>query len=479
MNILMVTGESNPFIKSGGLADVVYSLSKELVKKDHQVSIILPFYKKIKDNYEKDVDTKFLGMFEVKMNWRYQYCGVFERMQDGIRYLFIDNEQYYGREGLYGFDDDIERFAFFDLAVLEMICHFQLKFDILHMHDWHAGMIPLLMHVNYKNVYTEKTKTVITIHNPAFRGMFGKEKLLDFFNLSEEYYYNGTVEFDGACSFLKTGLMVSEFITTVSPTHAQEILEGSQAYGLEDVIKYKRESFKGIVNGIDYDEFNPKEDKLIKKNYSVANIKTGKFENKKYLCESFNLQDPNRPLFGLVSRLTWQKGIDLILDMIPYLVSRGANVIILGAGEYNLEQRANFLQGAHKNHVGVYFGYNNELAHQIYAGSDFFMMPSLFEPCGIGQMIAMRYGTLPLVRNTGGLKDTVIGYDGTNASEATGFSFYDYSVQGFIGPLSSALDIYYTEEKLKLQLAKNAMKSKNDWSKSADEYLTIYRSISK
>lgn len=474
MNILMVAGESNPFVKTGGLADVCYALSKELVNKNHKVSIVIPFYKKIKDRLYNDA--KLIATFPVYMSWRVQYCGVFLYEYEGINYYFIDNEQYFYRDGIYSFDDDIERFAYFDLAVNEMLFHLDMKFDIVHLHDWQASMLPLLFKTDYRlNESFYVPHFVLTIHNPAFQGKFDPYYLGDFFNLSREYYENGITRLDDCCSFLKTAIVLCDKITTVSPTHAHELLQGEHSYGLEDIIRIREHDFFGIVNGIDYNEFNPNKDNHIYFNYNATNAIKNKEKNKIELLKQFNIKDPTLPLFALVSRLTSQKGINLVLDAISH-ISPHANIFILGSGEKDLEDRASFLRRCFSENFAVYFGYNDDMAHKVYAACDFFLMPSLYEPCGIGQMIAHRYGALPIVRTTGGLVDTVNGYDGTNLEFADGFNFHDYTLQGLLGPCFSAIDVYNHRD-IHDKLIHNAMKKNHKWSSSCDLYLGMYKEI--
>lgn len=474
MNIMMISGEANPFVKTGGLADVVYSLSQSLASKGHDVSIVLPFYKKIKDKLQYEAE--LVSTFPVYMSWRVQYCGVFKYHYEGISYYFIDNEQYFYRDSLYGFDDDTERFAYFDLAVVELIAHLNLKLDIIHVHDWQAGMIPLLLKTDYRlKVNDYEPKFVLTIHNPAFQGKFDPYYLGDYFNLSQTYYDNGTVRFDNCASFLKSAIVMCDKITTVSPTHARELLEGNHAYGLETIIRLREHDFVGILNGLDYEEFNPETDKYISPNYNIDTAYKAKRENKEDICREYGFKDPSLPLFGVVSRLTSQKGIALILDIVPILSGR-ANVIILGCGQRELEDRATFLSRCYAENVGVCLSYNNPLAHKIYAASDFFLMPSEFEPCGISQMICHRYGTLPIVRHTGGLIDTVNGYDNKNLEFADGFHFEEYSVQALIHPCFTALEVYRDIEKY-LVMQENAMRREHTWDNSSEEYLNLYREI--
>lgn len=480
MKILMVAGESNPFAKSGGLADVVYSLSRELVKRRNKVSVVIPFYKKIKDQHRKEHMTEYemVTTFPVYMSWRVQYCGVFKYVHEGIDYYFIDNEQYFYRDGLYGFDDDIERFAFFNLAVVELILKLHLKFDVIHIHDWQAGMIPLLLQTDFRTAIDYYVPHfVLTIHNPAFQGRFDPYYLGDFFNLSDVYYRDGTVRFDNSASFLKAAIVVCDKITTVSPTHAEEILNGDHSYGLESVIRFRQYDFKGILNGVDENEFDPRTDEHISMQYDETNVLEAKKKNKRDLLSKFGhkIKNPDLPLFAVVSRLTFQKGISLVLDAIPH-ISGKANIFILGSGEEELESRAKYLGDCFSENVATYFGYNDDIAHKVYAACDFFLMPSLYEPCGIGQMIAHRYGALPIVRTTGGLKDTVVGFDGNNLNKADGFTFDDYCLKGLLGPCESALDLYsYKDEKLIMM--QNAMKKDHSWKKSSKAYNDLYREI--
>ncbi len=475
MNILMVSGEANPFAKSGGLADVVYSLSKAIVDKGQdEVSVIMPFYKKIKDEYEHKA--KLITTFPVYMSWRVQYCGVFYLEYQNIKFYFIDNEQYFYRDGLYGFDDDIERFAYFDIAVVEFILNQKLKFDIIHLHDWQAGMIPLLLKTDYRTAIKYYVPHfVLTIHNPAFQGLFDPYYLGDYFNLSQVFYDNGTVRFNSCASFLKAAIVLCDKITTVSKNHASELLNGQHAYGLENVLVYRKDDFLGIVNGVDEVEFNPNTDSKIAYKYSLNNASEMKKKNKEILLKKYGIKNPELPLFAVVSRLTSQKGINLILDSIENLKDK-ANIFILGSGEKDLENRAQYLRDCYPDNVAIYIGYNDSLAHEVYASCDFFMMPSKYEPCGIGQMIAHRYGAIPIVRRTGGLIDTVNGYDGTNLEFADGFDFNDLTLEGFSGPINSSL-YFFKDRKVMNRLIQNAMKRDHSWDTSCNLYLSLYKDI--
>ena len=472
MKIAMVASEANPLCKSGGLADVVYSLSRELNLNGEQAIIILPYYKVIKD---KNLNPEFIAYTYLNMSWRRQYVGIFKLLIDGITYYLVDNEYYFNRDGLYGFNDDQERFAYFSLAALDILKVIDFKPDIVHVHDWQGGMIPCLLKERYRyDPFYENIKTVLTIHNPAFKGIMDKYFLGNYFELSDDLFYKGLVRFEGNVSTLKSAIVYADEISTVSPTHRNELLSVELSHGLSPVLMLREQDFVGIVNGLDVVEFNPSDDKRIVKNYSSKAFITAKKENKEDLLRSFSLPVNEGPTYGLVSRLTWQKGIDLILANVSYMVSQGANVIILGSGEKELEARFQELRDRYPNNVGIYIGYNDALAHKVYAGSDFFLMPSLFEPCGIGQIIAQRYGTLPLVRETGGLVDTVIGYNDMNAAIANGFSFRDYDGIALGYAINKSLGVYQDKDLLH-QLQKNAMQLDRSWKKSMMEYLSLYQ----
>ncbi len=475
MKILMVSSEANPYAKTGGLADVVYALAKELTIKGEEAAIVLPYYQSVIKRVNGNI--KNVGSFDVFMSWRKQHADLYRTYVDGITYYFIGNSYYFNRDNLYGYYDDIERFAFYTLAVRNMLKFLKYKPRIIHIHDWQAGMLPaLIKEQNSDDPFYQNMKFVTTIHNPAFQGLFDPFLLSDFYGLSDELYRSGKVRFKGAVSSLKAAIMYSEKITTVSPSHAQELLTEAGGHDLNHVLQYCLDDFSGILNGIDYEEWNPQTDDRLPFKYGFNDFKIGKSRNKQSLLETFGLPLNDGPLFGLVSRLTWQKGIDLITNAIPYLISRGASVIILGSGEYNAEQDLLKLTERFPQKLAVKIGYDEDVAHRIYASSDFFLMPSLFEPCGISQMISLRYGTLPIVRMTGGLIDTITPFTGANIDVANGYGFYDYTSNAFNDTLGWALDNYQQKE-THAQLIFNAFKSQNDWAKSADEYLKLYQAI--
>ena len=478
MKIVMVSSESRPFCKTGGLADVVYSLSKELVVQGEEVSIILPYYDAIARHLPKS-ELKKAVSFSTHMSWRQQTVDVYHLVQEGINYYFIENQQYFERGHIYGDFDDGERFGFFTNAAKEFLLAKKLYPDIIHVHDWQAGMLPCLMKVDpYCQKKFAKTKYVFTIHNPAFQGLMPKFTLGDFYNLTDELFDNGSVRFKDQVSTLKAGIVYSDKITTVSPTHHLELLTPEGGMGLDGVLRYREWDFSGILNGIDYLEFNPSEDKIIAKQFAANNLVSGKKANKEALCKELGISNPSAPMYSLVTRITWQKGFDIIFPAVEELIARGANIVMLGSGEYNYEQKWEELKRRYPDRVGLYIGYSDPLAHKIYAASDFFIMPSLFEPCGLGQMIAQRYGTLPIVRRTGGLRDSVICYDGNNKETSNGFGFDEYSVYEMKRTAHYAFDVYQ-DKKLLHQLMKNAMLTDNSWQKSTQEYLKLYELLVK
>lgn len=473
MKVVMIASEANPLSKTGGLADVVYSLTRELNGLGVEAAIVLPYYKCIKEN--KNVRPRLLGTFDIFMSWRKQYAGVLAAEVEGITYYLIDNEYYFKRENLYGYNDDGERFAFFSLAAVQALKLIGKRFDIVHVHDWQTGMIPCLLKEKHRgDPFFQGVKTVLTIHNPLFKGLFDKYFLNNFYGLSDDLFYSGKVRFDGLVSTLKSAITYSDVIATVSPTHREELLSYGSPHRLHYALELRRNDFVGILNGIDTREFDPAKDPRIARNYSAKAFIKGKAENKKELLRQFHLAPGGGPLFGLVSRLSFQKGIELLVEIIPELVERGARFALLGAGEQNYVDDFEDLHRRYPDKVGIFIGYNDMIAHKIYAGSDFFLMPSLFEPCGIGQLVAQKYGAVPIVHATGGLKDTVVGYVRDNLGAADGISFIDYDINGLRYAANLAMEIYGKPEIMRALIA-NAMKLDNSWAKAARLYVDLYK----
>ena len=470
----MIASEARPFCKTGGLADVVYSLSKELTVMGEEVMVIMPFYQIVKDNIKTPV--RFIDSFSVDMSWRHHEAKVYLTYADGITYYFIEH-WYFDRSRIYGDGDDGERFAFFSLAAREFLARQKKVPDIIHIHDWQPGMIPCL--IRECDGFREKfahTHFVMTIHNPAFQGMLDRDALGNLYNLPEYLYDDGQVRLDDHVSTLKAGIVYADKITTVSPNHHQELLTPEGGMHLDGVLTLREWDFCGILNGIDYLEFDPENDQFIAETYNVDNMVEAKKKNHDALLKELNIKDYNRPLYSVVSRLTWQKGLDILFPAIEELAYRGCNIVVLGSGERQYELELERIRAKYPDKVAIYIGYNDALAHRIYAGSDFFMMPSLFEPCGLGQMIAQRYGTLPIVRRTGGLKDSVINFDSSNEETSNGFGFDNYASDDMKYTSVYAYDTWFNE-KLINRLKKNAMLTDNSWRRSAENYLGVYKEL--
>lgn len=471
MRIVMVASEANPLAKTGGLADVVYSLSKELAKK-HEVAIFMPYYRMIE---KKITSCELIKECDVYLSWRKCLTKVYLTQIDGVNYYLIKNDQYFGRDALYGYDDDIERFAYFTVAVKQIMNMLNMEPDIIHLHDWQPGMLPVLIKDDWKNPLN-KAKFVLTIHNPAFKGYFDSYFLGDLYGMSDVHYKDGSIRFKNAVSTLKSAIVYVNKITTVSPTHRLELLYQDISDGLNNVLEFRRDDFIGILNGIDYQEFSANRDEKIYAKYDLRNFKNKKALNKEQLLKELHLKVDDSPLYGMVSRLTWQKGLDILLPNLRDMLRRGSKVVVLGSGEKQYEQALENLRKEFPHNLGIYIGYNDELAHKIYAACDFFLMPSLFEPCGLSQMISLKYGTLPIVRRVGGLKDSVISYEGDNLEVADGFGFDTYSIEALSGTIDWCERNYYDKEVFN-KLRRNAMKGKHDWSSSTKEYLKLYKSI--
>lgn len=472
-SILFVAGEGLPFIKTGGLADVIGSLPKALAKRGHDVRVVLPLYKKvIEDHYD---ELTRLGTIQVRSGWIDQPATFYSATVDGVVYYFVEHQGYFEREGLYGYEDDGERFAFFQRAVLDMIYFIDWWPNIINSNDWQTGMIPLLAHACYGDDYRyQNIKHVYTIHNLAFQGNFGVDMLPTCLGLDYYYFDNGSIKFDTGISFMKAGIVYADKVTTVSPTYSREIL--TQTYGekMDSVLRYRQNDLWGIVNGIDVEEWNPSTDKLLTKNYTLKTVVSGKKANKLALQEELGLKVTNDVcLIGLVSRLTNQKGIYLITDKLQEILGMDVQFVVLGTGEKAAEDAFKWMESSYKGKAVYYCGYNEPLAHRIYAGSDLFLMPSLYEPCGIGQLIAMHYGTLPLVRETGGLKDTVQPYN-QYTGEGNGFSFWAANSHDMVYTLRYAVEQFYENKPGWKGLVKNAMNTDVSWEKSAGIYEELY-----
>lgn len=475
MKVLFATSEATPFIKTGGLADVCGELPICLAKRGVEVGVVLPLYSMIPNKYkEKFV---FIKHFDIYLGNGKQYAGIFQYIYKGLTFYFIDNEKYFSRPSIYGYDDEGERFAFYNCAFVELISHLKLQPNIVHCNDWQTGMIPVLYHEHYKNFeYYQNIKFIMTVHNPAYQGNFPSEMLDKLFMMNYELYENGKLRFNNQLSYLKAGLIYADRITTVSKTYKNDLCSNEGGYGLQNIFSYRYKDFYGIVNGIDYEINNPKTDKNIYYQYDRRNIGNKK-KNKMIFQEKYGLKvDQNIPLLAMVTRLTWQKGLDIFFGTIERVIKNNVQLLVIGSGDYDYEQKLQSLRDRYPDKVVIYIGYEPVLAKLAYAASDYFLMPSLFEPCGISQLIALRYGSLPIVREVGGLVDTVEAYNEIT-KEGTGFSFKNYDCNELLNTINYALS-FYNKEDYKL-IVKQAMKRNFSWEKSCDEYIELYKSLLK
>lgn len=473
LKVLFVAAEAVPFIKTGGLADVAGSLPKALTAQGVDIRVVMPKYENIPAEYQQKM--KHIGETTVNLSWRSQYCGVSKLTQDSVPFYFIDNEYYFKRSGLYGYDDDAERFAFFSKAVFEILPLIDFVPDIIHCNDWHAGMVSVFLKDQYHFKYP-KLRTVYTIHNLRYQGVFGKDIMGDILGLDWKHFHEGGVEFDGAVNYMKSGIVYSDFITTVSQSYAEEIKCPFYGEQLDALLREKSHCLAGIINGIDYDVYDPRKDEKIYHKYSTENI-YDKVENKVKLQEKLGLpQNRSIPMIGLVARLVAPKGLDLIAHVIEELISgENVQIVILGTGESQYEELFRNMAWKYPRKVSANIMFDNELAQQIYAAADMFLMPSQYEPCGIGQLIALKYGTIPIVRETGGLKDSVRAYnkyDGTG----NGFSFANYNAHELLFAIKKALGAY-DDKSVWQGIIKNAMKSDFSWQRSAKQYLKLYENL--
>ncbi len=471
--ILFVAAEGLPYIKSGGLADVIGSLPQALADEGFEVSVVLPLYSKIIAKFFDQLD--LVGTYVVKAAKFDTTTRLFSQKHKDVTFYFIEHAGYFERDGLYGYGDDGERFAFFQHAVYQIMMQRKDYPDVLHNHDWHTGMMAALARIRYaNNKDIVKIRQIYTIHNLAFQGNFEADLLYSALELPMSLYHDGTLRFYNGISFMKAGILFSDKISTVSNTYAQEIL--GQAFGenMDAVLRDRQHDLWGIVNGIDIESNDPKTDPVIFENYDVNSLEK-KVKNKTGLQQQLGLRvSEDVCLVGLVSRLTWQKGINLILNKLKDIMGLDIQLVILGTGEQQYEYDLRNSEGMYRRRMVYYGGYSDEVARKIYAGADLFLMPSMFEPCGISQLISMRYGTLPIVRETGGLKDTVEPYNQFE-QKGTGFSFYNFDPEDFYHVLRMAVDLYYLNQKDFKMLQTNAMNVDVSWKKSAKLYIQMYQ----
>lgn len=475
MNILFASSEVAPFIKTGGLADVAGSLPVALAKAGHDVRVILPLYESIGPFWREQMT--FLKYFYTNLAWRTPYCGVFELEKDGVKYWFVDNEYYFRRSRIYGHYDDAERFGFFSRAVLEVPCQLDWYPDIIHANDWQTALVPIyLLEERTRRAQLFNTKSVFTIHNIEYQGRYGKETLQDLFGLASGYFNGKMLEFHDDVNLVKGAIYAADWITTVSPTYSEELGYGFYGHGLDGVVTDCRSKFSGILNGIDVDLFDPWTDVNLPKNYSAKSL-AGKKACKAELQKATGLNvDPRVPVIACVSRLVSHKGFDLVTAVLPDIMRMDLQMVVLGTGDWKFEEIFRRAAFEYPGRFSAQIMYSAQLSSLMYGGADLFLMPSISEPCGLSQMIAMRYGTLPVVRETGGLKDTVHPYNHFTG-EGTGFSFADVNAHDMLHVLESAVGLYYDYPEEFKKVQKNAMTADFSWDSSAEEYLAIYHRI--
>lgn len=473
LNVLFVASEAQPFCATGGLADVCGSLPKAIVKASKNVCVktILPLYSSISQEYRKDF--KFLGNTFVTLSWRKEYCGIFEYEFDGITYYFIDNERYFKRDHAYGYLDDGERFAFFSRSVLEVLPMLGDFPDIIHVNDWQSALIPIYLKTSKWDWRYDKIRTVLTIHNIQYQGRFGQQVLKDVFGIDERF--SGLLTYDNDINILKGAIVSADKITTVSPSYAEEIKTAEFGWGLQNIIKENSYKLSGILNGLDYEFYNPETDKVIYQNYNFSTLEKRK-ENKLELQKEFGLEvNPNKIIVAFCSRMTSVKGFDLIKNVIEKLINElDIQLVGVGSGESQYEDFFRYLNAKYPAKVHVSVGYSSTLGRKIYSGADIYIMPSHSEPCGLSQLVASRYGVVPIIRETGGLKDTIkdFGCEGGG----NGYTFFGYSEANLEYSIRRAVSDYknVTEWTKKV---KKIMKLDFSWKKTAKNYLEIYKSF--
>jgi starch synthase len=476
MKVWFVASEAYPFAKTGGLADVIGSLPKELSKQGMDVRVIIPKYEAIPAHFKEAMEAQTIVHFDIQLGWRKQYCGIQSVEYEGVIYYFMDNEYYFKRSGFYGYDDEVERYAFFCRGAIECLPLIDFQPDVIHCHDWQSGLVPVLLNAHYRHLpFFASIKTVMTIHNLKYQGVFAKSKLQDLLGLSDEYLYGNQLELYGGASFLKGGLQHADKITTVSPSYANEIQQPYYGEHLDSLLRWRHNDLRGILNGIDYELHDPMNDPNLYMNYRDSLPK--KRINKTRLQERLGLPvNEDVPMIALVTRLVQQKGLDLIAHVWPQLMELNAQFVILGTGEYRYEEMFRHAAREHGDKVSAQIVFDESLARQVYAASDLFLMPSQFEPCGIGQLIALRYRSVPIVRETGGLKDTVISFN-EFTGEGTGFSFANYNAHEMLQTIKSAVYYYIHDREAWLKLMRNIKKCDFSWRKSAQQYVELYESM--
>lgn len=476
MNVLFVTAECYPFMKTGGLGDVSYSLPKKLKDDGVDVRVIMPKYK-----FEKKIRRRMkkICSFSTYIGWITIECSLWTIRRDNVTFYFIDNPRYYYRQKPYGYYDDCERFVFFSKAVLEAIKYIPgFTPDIIHCNDWHSALVIPLKDIYYKDdtIY-QSMKTVFTIHNILYQGIFSPDILWMLGIDSEKYFTDKCLKYYDSVSFMKWAILTADVVSTVSMTYAEELSDEYISFGLSQIFKQRNDKVVGILNGVDWDVFNPAKDKELYKNFKKESLYL-KDDNKESLQRELDMEvDRSIPLISVVSRLTEQKGLDLLEASIHEIMSKNVQLIINGVGDKSFECMLKYMEVKYKGRFKACLKFDPSMAKRVYASSDMFLMPSRFEPCGLGQMIAMRYGTVPIVRNTGGLKDTIKEFN-KYTMEGQGFTFDDYSIEGLLSAIDAALRIYKNKD-IWNKLRASDMEVDLSWERSSKDYIKMYEKVMK
>lgn len=475
--ILFAASECVPFIKTGGLADVVGSLPKNFNKNEYDVRVILPKYACMKEVWKDKLE--YQTNFYMDYNWKRCYVGIFKYVLDNITFYFIDNEEYFGGDKPYaGGLWDIEKFGYFSKAVLSALPTIDFRPDVIHCHDWQTGLVPVYLdHFRFSGDYYKGIKTVMTIHNLKFQGVWGREDVKNIVGLPEYYFTPDKLETYPDANLLKGGIVYADKVTTVSNSYAEEIKMPFYGERLEGLMNARSNSLSGIVNGIDYEEYNPETDAWLPYQYSVEDFRKVKVKNKVALQKELGLEkNPKTMMIGIVSRLTDQKGFDLVAHVMDEMCQDDVQFVVLGTGDERFENMFRHYAWKYPNKVSANIFYSEEMSHKIYGSCDAFLMPSLFEPCGLSQLMSLRFGTIPIVRETGGLKDTVEAYNEYEKT-GTGFSFANYNAHEMMMIVRYAESIYYNKKRDWNNIVERAMKMDFSWKTSAKQYEELYKSL--
>ena len=471
MKVCFIAAEAAPFVKVGGLGDVIGSLPKALRELGVDARVILPLYSSID---RERFGLKYKAYQFVDLGWRHSYCGIFETEVDGVPCYFVDNEQYFNRDSIYGQIDDGERFAFFSKAALEILPVLDFKPDVVNVNDWHTALSVIYLDVlkSREAEFYKDMKSVLSIHNIEFQGKFNPYEMGNLFGLENKYF--DALIYNGDLNLLKGAIQLADRVNTVSETYAREILDPYFSYGLDKILNVEQGKLRGILNGIDVDKFNPKTDPMIPVNYDLKTFED-KVQNKLAFQKEMDLEaNADIPLIGMVTRLTHQKGIDLILQASEDILRTGAQLVILGTGDAHYESALRSLEHYRHDRVRSILLFSNEMSAKIYAASDLFLMPSKTEPCGLSQLISMRYGTVPVVHRVGGLRDTVIPFTGV---EGNGFTFESFQAGDMMDAIYRAVTCFYQSPDEWKQIIKNNLQKDVSWEQSAKKYLELYHEV--